>query len=144
MKIKTTSIPIGMLFVTAAFLLAQALSPNNRSIGVTRPVKFAPCWHKRDGNLRSSNNRESGKRLHLRGENQKRVRDLEGRSCYSDGKQDVPGTEGSETRSLRQRRHGEALARVSGEREPVPVARLFKRTRQCDVRDLAAAIGLST
>ena len=28
MKIKTTSILIGMLFVTAAFLLAQALSPN--------------------------------------------------------------------------------------------------------------------
>jgi len=28
MKIKTTSILIGLLFVTAAFLLAQALSPN--------------------------------------------------------------------------------------------------------------------
>ncbi len=28
MKIKTTSILIGFLFVTAAFLLAQALSPN--------------------------------------------------------------------------------------------------------------------
>ena len=118
MRIKTTSILIGLLLVTAAFLLAQALSPNTGADRSGSPGKSSS----RDGgtsateNLRSSNSRKSAEGLRLCGENPEWVCGLESWSCNNDRKPDVQGGEGPQERSLRERRHGEALAPGSTKR----------------------------
>jgi hypothetical protein len=144
MKMKITSILIGILLTTAAFLLAQALSPNRGAHLSASPGGSS------SGDVATSAAETC--------DPQTVAKAAKGYACVMKTKsgpvawrvEAVISTESrtfrvvkDQERSLRQRRHGEALARVSKEREFVPVARLFESKRQSDVRDLAAAIRIS-